>query len=77
MLIEDVYIPLQASRPDGKGKMNGRVRTKKRVTTSGSPMVNTITDDNPRQDMSDFIIHNGIRHYWKAVEVPTVVHISK
>ena len=75
MPIEDVYIPLQASRPDGKRKMNGHVRTRKRVTKSGSPMVNTITENNPKQDMPDFIMHNGVCHYWTAVEVPTVVHI--
>ena len=77
MPIEDVYIPLQASRPNGKRKMNGRVRTKKRVTKSDTPMINTITDNNPKQDMPYFIMHNGIRHYWKAVEVSTVVHRSK
>ena len=77
MSIKDAYIPPQASRPNGKGKMSCHVRTKKRVTTSGSPMVNTITDNNPRQDMPDFIMHNGIRHYWTVVEVPTVVHRSK
>ena len=77
MPIEDVYIPLQASRPNEKRKMNGRVRTRKRVTKSDSPMVNTITEKNPKQDMPDFIMHNGVRRYWTTVEVPTVVHISK
>ena len=77
MPIEDVYIPPQAPRPNRKRKMSSHDRTKKRVTTSGSPMVNTIIDDSPRQYMPEFIMHNGIRHYWKAVEVPTVVHRSK
>ena len=75
MPIEDVYIPPQASRP--KGKLSSRIKTRKRAVKSVSPMVNTITDDNTRQDMSDFIMHNGICHYWKAVEIPTVVHSSK
>ena len=77
MPIEDAYIPPQASRSTGKKEMNGLGRTKKRDTKSDSPMVNTVTKDNPKQDMPDFIMHNGVRHYWTAVEVPTVVHISK
>ena len=62
--------------------MNSLGSTKKKIGKPDyanviPPTVNTITKDNPKQDMSDFIMHNGVRHYWTAVEVPTVVHISK
>ena len=77
MPIEDAYIPPQASRPTGKKEMNSHFRTKKRVAKANSPTVNSVTEDNPKQDMPNFIIHNGVRHYWTTVEVPTVVHISK
>ena len=79
MSIEDAHIPSQASRSrsTGKKEMNSLGRTKKRVAKSNSPMINTITKDNPKQDMPDFIMHNWVRHYWIAVEVPTIVHISK
>ena len=77
MSIEDAYIPPQASRSTGKKEMNNLGRIKKMVAKSDSPTVNTVTIDNPKQDMPDFIMHNGVRHYWTAFEVPIVVHSSK
>ena len=77
MSTEDAYFPSQASRSTEREEMKGLGSTKEKIAKSGSPMVNTITKDNPKQDMPDFIMHNGVRHYWTAVEVPTVVHISK
>ena len=77
MSIEDAYIPPQASRSIGKKEMNSIGRIKKKVAKSDSPTVNTVTKENPKQDMPNFIMHNGVRHYWTAVEVPIIVHISK
>ena len=73
---KDVYIPPQISSSTRKKKVKTYVRTKKKTAGSKSS-VNTVTKNNPEQDVPHFIMHNGVRHYWTAVEVPTVVHISK
>ena len=75
MPMEDVYIPPQASQP--KGRFSSRIKTRKKAIKSASPRINTITDDSPRQDMPNFITRNGMHRYWKAVEIPTIVHRSK
>ena len=41
------------------------------------PTVKVITEDDPKGKLLEYIVYQGIRHYWKAVEVQTVVHRLK
>jgi hypothetical protein len=41
------------------------------------PTVNVIIEDDPKGKMPEYIVCRGVRCYWTAVEVPTVVHRSK
>ena len=79
---EDAYVPFHTPRSVEKAEEDRLSIEKEKIdkpesTNPTPPMVNTITEDNPKKDVPDFVIHRGVRHNWTTVEVLTIVHISK
>ncbi|MCI80210.1 hypothetical protein A2U01_0101481, partial [Trifolium medium] len=38
---------------------------------------NAIIEDDPEEESPVFVTHGGVCHNWIAVEVPSVIHLSK
>ena len=79
---EHAYVSFYTPRPVEKAEEDRLNTTKEKVnkpepSKSARPTVNTITEDNPKENLPEFIVHNGVCHYWTAVEVLTIVHRSK
>lgn len=50
---------------------------KPEVSNSARPTVHVLTTDESQKSLPEYITCRGVRCYWKAVEVPNVVHRSK
>ena len=82
MSSEDTCTSFYTPRPVKQAEEDHLSSTKDKViklkpSNPARPTVKVITEDDPKGKLLEYIVYQGVRHYWKVVEAPTVIHHSK
>ena len=82
MPLENAYTAFYTPRPVNQAEEDDLSSTKGKVNRAQSsklvrPMINVNTENDSKGKLPEYIIFQGVRHYWKAVDVQTVVHRPK
>ena len=79
---ENAYTAFYTPRPVNQAEEDRFSSTKGKVNRPESskpvrPTINVNTENYSKGKLPEYIVFQGVRHYWKAVEVQTVVHRPK
>ena len=82
MPLENAYTAFYTPRPVNQAEEDRLSSTKGKVNQPESskpvrPTITVNTENDSKGKLPEYIVFQGVRHYWKAVEVQTLVHRPK
>ena len=60
--------PVKQAKEDRLSSIKDKVN-KPESSNPARPTVNVITENDPKGKLSEYIVYQGIRHFWKVIEV--------